>query len=135
MKISKMVGLVIIVSFVGMSVFGLAVFAGSNGHAIMNCLASLTHGNLCSLNSSSMETVIHQIQTFQVFSTVGAAVVSATVSALYLLFVFVAFSILAVGASLPSVVSKYKKDRKSRGHFSENKIFRWLSLLEHSPTV
>lgn len=126
-----LVSLVLIISVVGIALFGFAIFnhgmmAGSDG----GCIASSLDGTECP--TSIMDMVLHHISTFRTFLLTlapSAASVLLLASLLVVSFIFLSPNNLFYFRRL----FLFRRDRDPSRLYNQQKIISWLSLFELSP--
>ncbi len=126
--------LLLIMSFVGIGVFGFAIF----DHAMMDgsnsgCVASAIDGTVCPTSIMSM--TLHHISAIQTLTTA----LPSSSSLLLLLASLISVSIFLFDKNilLPKLESLPQRRRDLTLHslYSRQKIVSWLSLFELSPSL
>ncbi len=125
---------ILIVSFVGIGVFGFALF----DHAIMDgsnsgCVASAIDGTACP--TSIMEMTLHHVSVLQTLTTTLPSSSNWLLLFSSLLLVSVSIFLFYKNLLLPKLefLPQRLRDLASNFSYSKQKIISWLSLFENSP--
>jgi len=125
---------VIIIGFLGVSIFGLFAMSHGDSHN-SKCFAAVSSAADCSVFSSILEFIEFHLGAIKKFST---AVFAGATELPLLLFVF-AYAVFAFSSpqAVFHIVSRREKMGSSRiaGELSGRKFRHWLSLLEESPGI
>lgn len=128
-----LITLILIVSFVGIAIFGFTFFAhGMEGSD--NCITSPIDGTACPTSIASM--TLHHISALQTLLTS----VTPSISNLLLLLAFILLTSVSIFLSHKNLLfpklellRKRLRDLEVNLSYSKQKIIFWLSLLENSP--
>jgi len=122
----------LIISFIGIAVFGFAIFDHSMHNPSSDCVASVIDGVVCPTNILNM--ALHHISVLQTFSQ---ALIPSTVSILLfsLLLMVISFFILRKDLFYPQPVFSFHRYRNQTRPRHQQKITSWLALFEHSPSL
>lgn len=129
--------LFLIVSFVGIGIFGSALF----NHAMMDgsnsgCVASAIDGTACP--TSIMDMTLHHISALQTLTTTVVPPISSWLLLLAsLLLISVSVLLFYKNSLLPrlELLPQRLRDLTLHSLFSQQKITSWLSLFELSPAL
>ena len=126
--------LILLISFVGIAIFGFTLFAHGMDSSDNNCITSPIDGTACPTSIAAM--TLHHISSLQTLLTS----VTPSFSNLFLLLAFlllVSVSILSFYKNLLSQKLGFSRERlrdlASNFSYSKQKITSWLSLFENSP--
>ena len=129
-----LITLILIVSFVGIAIFGFAVFDHGMSSSDNNCVSSPIDGTVCPTNIVAM--------TLQHISALQTLTMSATPQISNLLFLLAFISLIFISIILfyknllyPKLELSHQRlqDLASDFSYSKQKIISWLSLFENSP--
>jgi hypothetical protein len=126
--------LLLLVGFAGMAVFGLFVMDFAMGHNDTGCIASSVSGGPTVCPMSLLQMAFHHISAFQAFSlaiVAGAFNVLLALASLSLVFVFTRW----LANAPPKFLRRIRRRENKFSYFQFQKITRWLSLFEHSPSL
>lgn len=131
----KLLSLLSIIGFVGITVFGFVIFDMGPGHS-GGCIASAIDGTTCPTNIVDFAT--HHISALQTLT--GTAVpTSSTWSLLLASLLLISVSIFLFYKNLPSPKLEFLpqrlRDLTLHSLFSRQKVISWLSLFELSPSL
>lgn len=117
----------LILSFIGVAVFGILLAHPASSHGLTSCLASLVQGKICPPVNNVLATVNFH------FDAVKTFVSNTLVLALVLLAaaIFTGFSFAPLPAAAPRQIRVLKFNSAS----ANRRFTRWLSLHENSPSV
>ncbi len=124
--------LLLIMSFIGIAVFGFAIFDHGMHNPNSDCVASVIDGVACPTNILNM--ALHHISVLQGFSQ---TLIPSTVSILLLSLLLTAFSFFLFQKDLfyPQPVFLFYRHRNPTRPHRQQKITSWLALFEHSPSL
>lgn len=116
-----------LVSFLGITLFGVLAANHGTSHAFMGCLASLVKGVMCPDQANLFSFATFHLDVFKVFSLA------------FVLSLFLATVIASRVFAKDGPLQIFAKVRPSRTKpfmpRIEQAISRWLSLLQNSPSV
>jgi hypothetical protein len=124
----KILTIVLILSFVGITVFGFLGMNAETMHAMARCLASLIHGATCPGFGNVLAAV-----NFHLDAVKGFVLVTLVFAVLA-----IAVAILTVISSAPVFFSSNQSSLKSvslNSSIASQRLGRWLALCEKSPTA
>jgi hypothetical protein len=133
----RILSLLLIIGFVGIGVFGFALF----DHAVMDgssngCVASAIDGTACP--TSIMDMTLHHISALQTLTTTVVPPISSLLLLLAsLLLISVSILLFYKDRLLPKLelLPQRLRDLTLDSLFSHQKITSWLSLFELSPAL
>lgn len=129
----------VIISFIGIAVFGFAAMNHNSEHGAVGCIAAAVKAIDCKDGANAFNLALFHLDAFKDFS--NATVSGNFTGALLLLFVFVFLGGVWRGMrpliALLRLVPCLKYEKYLELFFSPQKITfnRWLSLHENSPSV
>ena len=125
---------ILLVSFLGIAIFGFTVFAHGMDSSDNNCVTSPIDGTVCPTSIVAM--TLHHISSLQTLLTS----VTPSISNLLLLLVFillVSVSVFQLYKNLLfpklDLLRERLRDLETNLSYSKQKIISWLSLFENSP--
>lgn len=124
----------LLVGFAGMAVFGLFVMDLVMGHDGGGCIASQMTGteDVCPMNM--VEMAFHHIAVFQSFTQLTVSQLFSMALLFFLLLSLTPFVFFRKLLFPPKIPCRAFFDWRGHPRFQQQKITRWLSLLEHSPS-
>ncbi len=132
----RFAALLLLVSFAGMAVFGLFVMDFAMGNDNAGCIASQVNGNSAVCPLSLLQMAFHHISAFHAFSLAVIAYTATLVLLFLLVFLaFVSLWIRFLSFRPPRFLRRLQRRKTETSLFQKQKITRWLSLFEHSPSL
>lgn len=121
---------VMLISFVGIAVFGFVFLASGMSEHSADCITSPIDGASCPVSIVGM--TLQHISTIQNFSQ---ALIPSTVLLLFvaLFSLAISFYFLLKNLVYPSVRFSFQRRKDPAKFLSQQKIVSWLSLFENSP--
>ena len=126
--------LILLISFVGIAIFGFTLFAHGMEGSDNNCVTSPIDGTSCPTSIVAM--TLHHISAIQTLLTS----VTPSISNLLLLLAFMLLVSVSVFLSYKNLLSpklallrERLRDLATNFSYSKQKIISWLSLFENSP--
>ncbi len=127
MLIMKYITVLILISFVGLAVFSVAIFDHRMNGSMDNCIGSQVDNTPCPTNL--VASIFHHISVFQtLFNTF--------IPSLIIFLIFVSFDFWSQDLANPKLKFLYQKpkDFKLIKYRAKQKFISWLSLFENSPS-
>lgn len=129
--------LLLIMSFVGIAIFGFSIF----DHSMMDgsnagCVASAIDGTACP--TSIMDMILHHVSALQTFTTTVVPPISSWLLLLTSLLLVAVSILLFYKDSLlpnPELLPQRLRDLTLNSLYNQQKITSWLSLFELSPSL
>lgn len=129
-----LITLVLIISFVGIAIFGFAVFSHGMSDSSSGCVTSPIDGTPCPTNIVAM--TLQHISALQILTTSVTPSISNWLSLLAFIFL-ISVSIILFYKNLLFPKLEFSRERlrdlTSNFSYSKQKIISWLSLFENSP--
>ncbi|MEK7120888.1 MAG: hypothetical protein AAB840_02245, partial [Patescibacteria group bacterium] len=124
--------LLLTISFVGIGVFGLAIFDHDMQSSNNDCVASAIGGTECPMSIMSM--TLHHITAIQTLTTALPSSLSLLLLLASLLLISVSIFPFYKNVFLPKLefLPQHQRDLTLRSLYSRQKIVSWLSLFELS---
>ena len=126
--------LILLISFVGIAIFGFTLFAHGMDSSDSNCITSPIDGTSCPTSIAAM--TLHHISALQTLLTS----VTPSISNLLLLLAFMLLILVSVFLSHKNILfpkldllRERLRDLATNFSYSKQKIISWLSLFENSP--
>lgn len=131
-----LITLILIVSFVGIAIWGFTFFAHGMNSSDNNCVTSPIDGTICPTSIVAM--TLRHISSLQTFLTS----VTPSISNLLLLLAFILLVLVSVFQlyknllfSKIDLLREHLRDLETNLSYSKQKIISWLSLFENSPSL
>jgi len=128
--------LILLISFVGIAIFGFSLFAHGMDSSGNNCITSPIDGTDCPTSIAAM--TLHHISSLQTLLTSVTPSLSNWLSLLaFVLLVSVSVFLLFKNLLFPKpeLLRKRLRDLEVSLFCSKQKIISWLSLFENSPAL
>ena len=127
--------LLLIMSFVGMSIFSFAIFDHDMNSSNNSCIASIIDGTVCPMSITGM--ILHHISALKTFITTVPSISNWLLLLVFLLFIPVSIFPFYKNLLFPRAKSLSQRLRDLTFNFlySKQKIVSWLSLFELSPAL
>ncbi|MDP3956518.1 MAG: hypothetical protein Q8P97_00800 [bacterium] len=129
------VSLILIISFVGIAIFGSALLDMGHNHVDTGCVASTIDGMACPTNVMNM--TLHHISALQTLTrTIVPSIPDGLLLLASLLLVSVSMFLFYKNLLFPKLkfLPQRLRDLTLHSLYSQRKIISWLSLFELSPT-
>jgi len=129
-----LITLILVVSFVGIAIFGFTLFAHGMDSSDSNCITSPIDGTACPTNITAM--TLHHISSLQTLITSTTPSISNWLLLLaFLLLISVSIFLSYKNLLFPKLelLRERLRDLATNLSYSKQKIISWLSLFENSP--
>ena len=126
--------LILLISFVGIAIFGFTLFAHGMDSSDSNCITSPIDGTVCPTSIAAM--TLHHISSLQTLLTSVTPSISNWLLLLaFILLISVSVFLLYKNLLFPKLelLRKRLRDLETNLSYSQQKIISWLSLFENSP--
>lgn len=125
---------ILVISFVGIAIFGFAIFSHGMSDSSSGCVTSPIDGTPCPTNIVAM--TLQHVSALQTLTTSLTPSISGFILLLaFMLLVSFAISIFYKNLLFPKLELLHQRlrDLVFNSFFSKQKIISWLSLFENSP--